>query len=222
MVAYGVRASHGDDVFHEPSTKILEDHIARLTGKEAGLFLPSGTMSNQIALRAHLKQPPYSVLLDQRSHIYMYEAGGTALHSGAMEIPVVPVNGEYYSRRVIRMRKVTIVLQGITSPSPTSKRISCKETTSTCSSEAGYCLATMTNNERQRPYRGYRPGEPALRTNFSTSRDHLHLRICTTLRHQAAPRWGAPLACRCRDGHAAERPLRPVRLRQHVLQQRSR
>lgn len=49
--------------------RALEAHIAKLTGKEAGLFLPSGTASNQIALRTHLKQPPYSVLCDHRSHI---------------------------------------------------------------------------------------------------------------------------------------------------------
>lgn len=69
MYEYAVRASLGDDVYHEPSTAALEAHMAQLTGKEASLFLPSGTMSNQIALRTHLKQPPYSVILDERSHI---------------------------------------------------------------------------------------------------------------------------------------------------------
>ena len=52
-----------------PRFRALEAHIAKLTGKEAGLFIPSGTASNQIALRTHLKQPPYSVLCDHRSHI---------------------------------------------------------------------------------------------------------------------------------------------------------
>ena len=46
--------------------------MAKLTGKEAALFLPSGTMSNQIALRTHLKQPPYAVLCDHRAHINTY------------------------------------------------------------------------------------------------------------------------------------------------------
>jgi threonine aldolase len=43
--------------------------MAKITGKEAALFVTSGTASNQIALRTHLLQPPYSVLVDQRSHI---------------------------------------------------------------------------------------------------------------------------------------------------------
>ena len=70
MYSYAMKASLGDDVYYEPSTAALEAHIARLTGKEAGLFMPSGTMSNQIGLRTHLKQPPYSVLCDNRAHIY--------------------------------------------------------------------------------------------------------------------------------------------------------
>ena len=69
MYNYAARASLGDDVYNEPSTHALEAHVARITGKEAGLFVPSGTMSNQIALRTHLRQPPYSVLCDHRAHI---------------------------------------------------------------------------------------------------------------------------------------------------------
>lgn len=72
MYAYAVRASLGDDVYDEPSMKRLEAHMANLTGKEAALFIPSGTMSNQLALRTHLKQPPYSVLCDHRAHIARY------------------------------------------------------------------------------------------------------------------------------------------------------
>ena len=83
----------GDDVYHEPATITLEAAMARLTGKEAALFMPSGTMSNQIGLRTQLKQPPYSVLCDHRSHVYKYEAGGLGFHSGAAVIPVLPSNG---------------------------------------------------------------------------------------------------------------------------------
>lgn len=54
----------------------LEDLVADLTGKEAGLLVLSGTMGNQIGLRTLLTQPPHSVLCDYRSHIYQYEAGG--------------------------------------------------------------------------------------------------------------------------------------------------
>ncbi|EIW86520.1 hypothetical protein CONPUDRAFT_161254 [Coniophora puteana RWD-64-598 SS2] len=95
MVAYAARASLGDDVYFEPSTAVLEAHIAQLTGKEAGLFLPTGTMSNQIALRTHLLQPPYSVICDARSHIYRMEGGGMAFHSGANSVAVAPSNGHH-------------------------------------------------------------------------------------------------------------------------------
>lgn len=73
MYQYASLASLGDDVYHEPSTIALEAHMAKITGKEAALFVPSGTMSNQLALRTHLKQPPYSVLCDHRAHIHKYE-----------------------------------------------------------------------------------------------------------------------------------------------------
>ena len=67
-----------DDVCNEdPTTIDLEAHCAALTGKEAGLFVLSGTMGNQLALRSLLVQPPYGVLCDHRSHIVKYEAGGS-------------------------------------------------------------------------------------------------------------------------------------------------
>jgi len=66
-----------DDVFREDSTTAdLEAHCAALTGKEAAVFVLSGTMGNQVALRALLTQPPHGVLCDYRSHIVKYEAGG--------------------------------------------------------------------------------------------------------------------------------------------------
>ncbi|KAF8078357.1 pyridoxal phosphate-dependent transferase [Lyophyllum atratum] len=95
MYAYATLATIGDDVYHDASTIALETHMAQLTGKEAALFMPSGTASNQIALRTHLKQPPYTVLCDHRAHIHRYEAGGTAFHSGAAVTPVIPANGHH-------------------------------------------------------------------------------------------------------------------------------
>ena len=66
-----------DDVFQEdPTTTDLEAHVAALAGKEAGLFVLSGTMGNQVALRALLTQPPHSIICDHNSHINKYEAGG--------------------------------------------------------------------------------------------------------------------------------------------------
>ncbi|KAI0136387.1 pyridoxal phosphate-dependent transferase [Xylariales sp. AK1849] len=83
-----------DDVYNEDRTTIdLEDHVANLAGKEAGLFVLSGTMGNQLALRSLLTQPPHSVLCDHRAHINVHEAGGVASLSGAMVTAVVPDNG---------------------------------------------------------------------------------------------------------------------------------
>lgn len=107
MNEYAIRATLGDDVFFEPSTAALESHVAKLTGKEAGLFMPTGTMSNQVALRTHLQQPPYSVLCDARAHVYRMEGGGIAFHSGANVIPVFPENGHHLTWEDIEPRIVS-------------------------------------------------------------------------------------------------------------------
>lgn len=85
-----------DDVFMEdPTTMSLESHLAALTSQEAALFVLSGTMGNQLALRAHLTQPPHSILCDYRAHILEWEAGGAASLSQALVKGVVPKNGVY-------------------------------------------------------------------------------------------------------------------------------
>ncbi|KAI9793991.1 MAG: hypothetical protein M1835_006860 [Candelina submexicana] len=85
-----------DDVFLEdPATTSLETHLSSLTNHAAALFVLSGTMGNQIALRAHLTQPPHGVLCDHRAHILEWEAGGVASLSGALVKGVVPKNGKY-------------------------------------------------------------------------------------------------------------------------------
>jgi threonine aldolase len=91
-------ASMGDDVYHEPCTAAFEAHIARITGKEAALFMPSGTMSNQIALRTHLKQPPYSVLCDHRSHINKF-APETLFYDCKSTLIVLPIGMKRAERR---------------------------------------------------------------------------------------------------------------------------
>ncbi len=75
-------AEVGDDVFREdPTINALEAKSAALFGHEAALFCPSGTMTNQIALKAHTR-PLDEVICDEMSHIYQYEVGGYAFHSG--------------------------------------------------------------------------------------------------------------------------------------------
>ncbi|KAK8147727.1 hypothetical protein G3M48_001083 [Beauveria asiatica] len=94
MLAAVTNCSLRDDVFNEdPTTRDLEAHVAQLAGKEAGLFVTSGTMGNQVALRSLLTQPPFGVLADHRSHIILYEAGGVSSLTGATVKPVVPRNG---------------------------------------------------------------------------------------------------------------------------------
>lgn len=76
-------AEVGDDVFGEdPTINALEEKAATMFGMERGLFCPSGTMTNQIAIRVHV-QPGDEVICDQTAHIYNYEGGGVAANSGA-------------------------------------------------------------------------------------------------------------------------------------------
>jgi threonine aldolase len=75
-------AEVGDDVFDEdPTVHRLQERVASLLGKEAALFVPSGTMSNQVAVKAHT-QPGDELLCEATCHIYNYEAGGPAALSG--------------------------------------------------------------------------------------------------------------------------------------------
>jgi len=72
----------GDDVFGEDPTVIeLQEKMASIMGKEAGLMVPSGTMANAIAIRTHT-QPGDEIITEEHSHIYIYEAGGFAALSG--------------------------------------------------------------------------------------------------------------------------------------------
>lgn len=73
----------GDDVLGEDPTIIeLEDKLAGMFGKEAGLFCPSGTMTNQIAVKVHT-QPGQEIIMHKLSHVYYYEGGGIMMNSGA-------------------------------------------------------------------------------------------------------------------------------------------
>ena len=84
MRAAMAAAEVGDDVMHEdPTVNRLEERVADLLGKEAALYVPSGTMSNQICVRVHT-QPGDEMLCEEGCHIYYYEAGGPAVLSGVM------------------------------------------------------------------------------------------------------------------------------------------
>jgi threonine aldolase len=68
----------------DPTTRALEERVASLLGHEAGLFLPSGTMCNEIALRVHARPGGDEVILDRTAHPVNSEAGGPAMVSGLM------------------------------------------------------------------------------------------------------------------------------------------
>ena len=82
MLGAMFKAQVGDDVFKEDPTVIaLENRLAKIFGMEAGLFCPSGTMCNQIAIKAHT-QPMDEIICHKLSHIYYYETAGFAFNSG--------------------------------------------------------------------------------------------------------------------------------------------
>lgn len=77
-----INAEVGDDVFGEdPTVNLLQSTLAEQFGQEAGLFCPSGTMTNQIAINVHTS-PGDEVICDELSHVYNYEGGGIARNSG--------------------------------------------------------------------------------------------------------------------------------------------
>jgi threonine aldolase len=83
MLEAMLKAPAGDDVLSEdPSVNELERMAADMFGMEAALFCPSGTMTNQVAIKCHT-QPGDEVICDESSHIYQYEGGGIAFNSGA-------------------------------------------------------------------------------------------------------------------------------------------
>lgn len=83
MRAAMAAAEVGDDVFGEdPTVNRLQDMVAERLGKEAALFVPSGTMSNQLAIRIHT-EPGDEVVCEASCHIVNYESGATAALSGA-------------------------------------------------------------------------------------------------------------------------------------------
>ncbi|KZT61084.1 hypothetical protein CALCODRAFT_59273 [Calocera cornea HHB12733] len=103
MMSYAIEASRGDDVYKaDQCTLALEAHVARITGKAAGLFCASGTMTNQLAIRTHLLSPPHSVLCDARAHVHRNEAGGIAHHSQATTLPVIPENGHHLTLKDVK------------------------------------------------------------------------------------------------------------------------
>ncbi len=94
-------AQVGDDIFDEdPTVILLQEKVAKLLGKEAALYTPSGTMANQIAIKCHT-QPGDEVICDITSHIYNFEGGGVSVHSGASAKLINGNNGRINAKQVL-------------------------------------------------------------------------------------------------------------------------
>lgn len=94
------KADLGDDVFGEdPTINALEERGAALLGKEAGLFVPSGTMGNLIATTTHCR-PGDSVILGENSHIFLNEVGGMAALGGLVAHVLPDAGGKLDPRQV--------------------------------------------------------------------------------------------------------------------------
>jgi len=86
-------AEVGDDVYGEdPTARRLQERAAEILGKEAALFVPSGTMGNQIAVRLHT-QPGQEVIIEERSHMFNLEMAGMAVISGTLAHPIRCADG---------------------------------------------------------------------------------------------------------------------------------
>ena len=95
MLSSMMQAKVGDDVFREDPTVLeLENKVTNMFGKEAALFMPSGTMANQIAINIHT-QPGNQVICDRTAHIYNFENGGIAINSGCSVKPIDGDRGRY-------------------------------------------------------------------------------------------------------------------------------
>src|SRR5215216_4523275 len=86
------RAEVGDDVYGEdPTVNLLQDRAAELLGKQAALFVPSGTMGNLVSVLSHCPHRGSTVLLGDQSHIFFYEQGGASA-VGSLLLHTLPTN----------------------------------------------------------------------------------------------------------------------------------
>ena len=100
MRAAMMAAPVGDDVFREdPTINQLEEKVAKMFGKEAAIFCPSGTMTNQIAIKVHT-DPLDEVICDKTSHVYQYETGGYSFNSGVAINLIDGINGKINAEQI--------------------------------------------------------------------------------------------------------------------------
>ncbi|EFR00094.1 hypothetical protein MGYG_03100 [Nannizzia gypsea CBS 118893] len=100
MKQFMIKAELGDEQHNgDPTTTELCKRVAKLLGKETAVFLPSGTMCNQIAINIHCR-PGDEIICDQSSHIINYEAGGPAANAGVMVHAIAGERGIFTAEQV--------------------------------------------------------------------------------------------------------------------------
>jgi threonine aldolase len=120
-------AEVGDDVYgDDPTVKALERAVAHLLGKDDAVYMPSGTMTNQVAVATHTRRGD-TVLMDQSAHIYLMENGGAATLSGAFPRPLPGVRGVFTAADVEAVIGVTHPFFPTTMTAP--PRLLCLENT---------------------------------------------------------------------------------------------
>jgi threonine aldolase len=130
------KAEVGDDVFgEEPTVNALEKKMAELFEKEAALFCPSGTMTNQIAIKVHT-QPGDEVLCDVTAHIYNYEGGGVSSNSGVQIKLIQGEQGRISAKQV--QESINPVFDWLT-----NTRLVCIENTGNRAGGSYYSLSQM-------------------------------------------------------------------------------
>ncbi len=119
MRATMARAAVGDDVYGEdPTVRALEERTAAILGKESAVFMPTGTMSNQVGLRAHTEAGD-EILADAGAHIFTSEGGAPAGLSGIQVKGLAGVNGIFTGDDVLRAIRVPHRFNPKTLPPPT-------------------------------------------------------------------------------------------------------
>lgn len=122
MLATVMDAEVGDEQrFNDPTTIRLERRVANLLGKEAAVFLPSGSMCNQISIKVHT-DPSDEVICDRSSHVVGFESGGPAMLSGAMVYPLDGDRGRFSGEQVKQ------AIRPLTRYAPRSRLVSIEQT----------------------------------------------------------------------------------------------
>jgi len=142
-------AAVGDDVFDDdPTLHALQDRVAALLGKEAALFVVSGTMGNQLAVRTQVEHGD-EILLERRSHIFNYEAGAAAAISGAQLHALTGERGE------LLPAQVDAAVRGTDDHNPPT-RLLCLENTHNMAGGVVIPLASLAATARAARARGLR------------------------------------------------------------------